>query len=456
MGLFDFLRRKAAPVKTPVQVSIERGLITWDGQNQAEIVRDSYIGNDLVYAIITLITQKAKVAPWGVYKVKDKAKAKQYQAKLNSPITIDIKELKELKEQAFELYEGDARLNELLKYPNSEDSWSDLIEQWVGFKKITGNSFIYAKMVGDASVNKGKPMELYVLPAQYMAVKVDIEQFPPKKVAYQLYYGQYIPFNTIEILHDKYFNPEWSATGGQLYGLSPLRAASKVLTRSNSAKEASVAMFDNMGPLGVLYMDDMRFDPLSGGQQAQALKTQLSMSSGAGKYGSAAISAYKVGWQQMGLPAKDLQLIEAEKWDKEALCSIYGVPPVLLGSQDAATYNNMREAEKSLTLRAVLPELIAIRDNLNRKMKTDWGYKNTDIFVDFDLTVYQELEANREAQAQWLNASWWLTPEQKLKVMGIAPDPNVPLEDYQKLYIPQGLMPMDDFTNLPDVPPTIQ
>jgi hypothetical protein len=116
----------------------------------------------------------------------------------------------------------------------------------------------------------------------------------------------------------------------------------------------------------------------------------------------------------------------------------------------------MREAEKSLTLRAVLPELIAIRDNLNRKMKTDWGYKNTDIFVDFDLTVYQELEANREAQAQWLNTSWWLTPEQKLKVMGIAPDPNVPPEDYQKLYIPQGLMPMDDFTNLPDVPPTIQ
>jgi HK97 family phage portal protein len=455
MGLFDFLRRKAAPVKSPVQVSIERGLITWDGQNQAEIVRDSYIGNDLVYAIIQLITQKAKVAPWGVYKVKDKSKAKQYQAKLNSPVTIDLKELKELKEQAFELYEGDARLNELLKYPNSEDSWSDLIEQWVGFKKITGNSFIYAKMVGDASVNKGKPMELYVLPAQYMAVKVDIDPFPPKKVAYQLYYGQYISFNTIEILHDKYFNPEWSATGGQLYGLSPLRAASKVLTRSNSAKEASVAMFDNMGPLGVLYMDDMRFDPLSGGQQAQALKTQLSMSSGAGKYGSAAISAYKVGWQQMGLPAKDLQLIEAEKWDKEALCSIYGVPPVLLGSQDAATYNNMREAEKSLTLRAVLPELIAIRDNLNRKMKTDWGYKNTDIFVDFDLTVYQELEANREAQAQWLNTSWWLTPEQKLKVMGIAPDPNVPLEDYQKLYIPQGLMPMDDFTNLPDVPPTL-
>ena len=454
MGVFDFLKRKAAPIKSPVQISVERGLLTWDGQNQAEIVKDSYMGNDLVYAIITLITQKAKVAPWGVYKIKNKDAAKRYKAMLMDR-EPDMRKLYELKEQALEPYK-DVRLEEMLKYPNEEDTWADIIEQWVGFKKITGNAFMYAKMVGEASVNKGKPLEVYMLPSQYMAVKVDIDQFPPKKVAYQLYYGQYIPFNTLEILHDKYFNPEWSATGGQLYGLSPLRAASKVLTRSNSSKEASVAMFDNMGPLGVLYMDDQRFDPLSGASQAQALKQSISTNTGAGKYGSTAVSGYKVGWAQMGLPAKDLQLIESEKWDKEALCSIYGVPPVLLGSQEAATYNNMKEAEKSLTLRAVLPELVSIRDNINRKLYSDWGYKDTDICVDFDMTVYQELEANRGEQATWLNTAWWLTPEQKLKIQGLSPDPNVPIEDYQKLYIPSGLQPLDEFTNLPvDVPPAL-
>lgn len=457
MGLFDFFNRKAAPLKPAVQMSIERGIVTWDGQNQSQIVRDSYIGNDLVYAIITLITQKAKVAPWFVYKVKNKVAQKQYLAKMQQPDKIaNYNELKELKEQAFELYEGDAKLNELLKYPNSEDTWSDIIEQWVGFKKITGNAFMYAKQVGDVSMNRGKPLSLYMLPSQYMAIKVDVAQFPPVKTAYQLYYGQYIPFTTEEILHDKYFNPEWSATGGQLYGLSPLRAASKVLTRSNSSKEASVAMFDNMGPLGVLYMDDNRFDPISGEEQGRSLKTQISANTGSAKYGSTAVSGYKVGWQQMGLPAKDLQLIEAEKWDKEALCSIYGVPPVLLGNMDAATYNNMKEAEKSLTLRAVLPELISIRDNINRKLQSDWGYKNTDIFVDFDMTVYSELEANRSEQTTWLNTAWWLTPEQKLKIQGLAPDPNVPIEDYQKLYVPSGLQPIDEFTNLPvDVPPTL-
>jgi HK97 family phage portal protein len=457
MGLFDFLNRKAAPAKQAVQMSIERGIVTWDGQNQSQIVRDSYVGNDLVYAIITLITQKAKVAPWFVYKVKSKEAQKRYLAKMQQPDKIaNYNELRELKEQAFEIYEGDAKLNELLKYPNSEDTWSDVIEQWVGFKKITGNAFMYAKQAGEVSINRGKPLELYMLPSQYMAIKVNTEIFPPKKVAYQLYYGQYIPFTTEEILHDKYFNPEWTATGGQLYGLSPLRAASKVLTRSNASKEASVAMFDNMGPLGVLYMDDDRFDPLSGSAQAQALKMQISANTGASKHGSAAVSGYKVGWAQIGLPAKDLQLIESEKWDKEALCSIYGVPPVLLGNMDAATYNNMKEAEKALTIRAVLPELTAIRDNINRKMQTDWGYKGTDIFIDFDMTVYQELEANRAEQSTWLNTAWWITPEQKLKIQGLSPDPNVPIEDYQKLYVPSGLTPIDEFTNLPvDVPPTL-
>ena len=457
MGLFDFFNRKAAPAKQAVQMSIERGIVTWDGQNQSQIVRDSYVGNDLVYAIIQLITQKAKVAPWFVYKVKSKEAQKRYLAKMQHPDKIaNYKELQELKEQAFEIYEGDAKLNELLKYPNTDDTWSDIIEQWVGFKKITGNAFMYAKQIGEESINRRKPLELYMLPSQYMAIKVNTEIFPPKKVAYQLYYGQYIPFTTEEILHDKYFNPEWSATGGQLYGLSPLRAASKVLTRSNASKEASVAMFDNMGPLGVLYMDDDRFDPLSGKEQAQALKMQISANTGASKHGSAAVSGYKVGWAQIGLPAKDLQLIESEKWDKEALCSIYGVPPLLLGSQDAASYNNMKEAEKALVNRAVLPELTAIRDNLNRKMQTDWGYKGTDIFVDFDMTIYSELEANRAEQSTWLNTAWWITPEQKLKIQGLSPDPNVPIEDYQKLYVPQGLTPIDEFTNLPvDVPPTL-
>lgn len=76
----------------------------------------------------------------------------------------------------------------------------------------------------------------------------------PTRAGYQLYYGQMWSFDTKEILHDKYFNPQWGVTGGQLYGQSPLRAAAKNLTRSNEAKTAAVASFQNGGPAGVFYL----------------------------------------------------------------------------------------------------------------------------------------------------------------------------------------------------------
>ncbi len=57
------------------------------------------------------------------------------------------KDVNKLHKKAFELYTGDARLNELLKYPNQEDTFGDFVEAWCTFKLVTGNSFVYAKMI---------------------------------------------------------------------------------------------------------------------------------------------------------------------------------------------------------------------------------------------------------------------------------------------------------------------
>ncbi len=183
------------------------------------------------------------------------------------------KEVHKLHSKAFEIYKNDGRLNELLKYPNEQDTWGDFIEAWAGFKLVTGNSFVYAKMI-EGGNNNGKPYELYVLPAQYMYILADIQRFPPTIAGYQLNYGPLWDFSKQEILQDKYFNPQWNTTGNQLYGQSPLMAAAKNLTRSNEAKTAAVASFQNGGPAGVLFMNDDRFDPMSGSQQAQALKKE--------------------------------------------------------------------------------------------------------------------------------------------------------------------------------------
>jgi HK97 family phage portal protein len=432
------------------QIAIERGIVTWQGADQRSFVDDGYVANDIVYSIIKLITDKAKIAPFHVYKVVDEKAAKKYKS-LAAQKDINLKELETLHKKAYELYTGDQRLNELLKYPNEEDCWSDLVEQWCGFKLITGNSFIYGKLI-EAGNNQGKPFELFALPSQYMAIIANINVFPPTRAGYQLYYGQMWSFDTKEILHDKYFNPQWGVTGGQLYGQSPLRAAAKNLTRSNEAKTAAVASFQNGGPAGVLFMNDERFDPTSGQAQAQALKTAVSQKGGSANFNSIAVSGYKVDWKQIGLSPVELNIIESEKWDLKALCNIYGVPSQLLNDSDSKTYNNQREGEKALTLRCAIPLLNSLTENLNRKLHTDWGYKGTNLYVDYDLSVYGELEANKSEQTEWLDKAWWISPKQKLDIMNIEVPDYIPKEELEKLYIPTGLQTIDQFQplNIPD------
>ena len=455
MGLFDIFTKKKINTLFPTipmnsQIAIERGIVTWQGADQRSFVDDGYVANDIVYSIIKLITDKAKIAPFHVYRVVDEKAAKKYKS-LAAQKDINLKELETLHKKAYELYTGDQRLNELLKYPNEEDCWSDLVEQWCGFKLITGNSFIYGKLI-EAGNNQGKPYELFALPSQYMAIIANINVFPPTRAGYQLYYGQMWSFDTKEILHDKYFNPQWGVTGGQLYGQSPLRAAAKNLTRSNEAKTAAVASFQNGGPAGVLFMNDERFDPTSGQAQAQALKTAVSQKGGAANFNSIAVSGYKVDWKQIGLSPVELNIIESEKWDLKALCNIYGVPSQLLNDSDSKTYNNQREGEKALTLRCAIPLLNSLTENLNRKLHTDWGYKGTNLYVDYDLSVYGELEANKAEQTAWLNTAWWISPKQKLDIMNIEVPDYIPTEELEKLYIPTGLQTIDQFQplNIPD------
>ena len=76
MGLFDIFTKKKINTLFPTipmnsQIAIERGIVTWQGADQRSFVDDGYVANDIVYSIIKLITDKAKIAPFHVYKVVD-------------------------------------------------------------------------------------------------------------------------------------------------------------------------------------------------------------------------------------------------------------------------------------------------------------------------------------------------------------------------------------------------
>ncbi len=69
MALLDFFKRpqKLSTVLPNIpfngQVAIQQGIITWQGGDNISFVNDGYSANDIVYSIVKLIADKAKLAP---------------------------------------------------------------------------------------------------------------------------------------------------------------------------------------------------------------------------------------------------------------------------------------------------------------------------------------------------------------------------------------------------------
>jgi phage portal protein BeeE len=100
----------------------------------------------------------------------------------------------------------------------------------------------------------------------------------------------------------------------------------------------------------------------------------------------------------------------------------------------------MKEAKKALYQNAVIPELIKIRDELNRWLAPKYG-KGDEYFIDFDFTAISEMQEEVDKLVAQLANAWWVTPNEKRDAMNYAIDSENPfMDDY---FIPANLMPQN-------------
>lgn len=442
--------KKAAPVRTfgaPSYQFINGQLVGID-DNKSSYITNGYTINDQLYSIISLILNKVKVPEWGTYKIVDESSLKSYAGimRRKNLSAADFKKAMQYKEEALEPVET-GKLSELLKYPNESESFQEFIEVLIGYKLLTGDYYQWAQVL-EAGANAGKPQSFDWLPPQEVTIIADNSKYPIREAGYAINCIGWTTIPKEQVLHGKYWNPQWDVTGSHLYGLSPIKAALKKLTRNNSALKASGAMYQNQGVKGVLYVDDPRVLQAGVGvddthKQVNAVKQKLVNEwTGEDNFGKIGTSGYKMGWTEIGLSPVDLNIIESEKWDYIGLCNIYGVPPELLGLT-AKTYNNMKEAETALTSRVAMPELITYRNSLNRWLYQFGGMKGSNIMVDFDQTCFTELQEDVAEKAKWVNSMKGVSPNWRLNQLGletiddpvmdepwITPDMGMPLSEW--------------------------
>lgn len=403
---------------------IINGRLVSISDNPVNYLKEGYDINDIIYSILALIMDKIRVAPWGLYRVKDEAATKAFMAMQRKGIWAadDYRKMRDLRTKAIELVKDPGKMGELLKYPNDDETMSDFVANGCGYKLGVGNKYIWADIL-EGGANKGLPNKLINLPAQYGQIEAT-DSFPTIITAYLFQLWPNRKFKPEEILHEKYWNPNWNINGQQLYGVAPLKAALKILNRDNSSLESSANRFQNGGISGILHMKGVPGQ--SKGEdlvkEVRALKKQMVTEwQGPSNDGKMGLSGYDMGWIPIGLTAEEMQQIENEKWNLRRLCNVWGVQSQLLNDPDNKTYANQEEAERALTTRCAIPALTSFRDNFNRKLQKDWGLKGKGLIVDWDSTVYSELQVDTKETVEWLEKlmSRGLPPNRAMEILNL-------------------------------------
>ena len=415
------------------------------GSDMASNVTEGYESIGTIYSIIRIITNKQGSIPGYLYKTTPDTKKKLMRYKQFSPQSEISKRLLVKKMEEVDSHPFLA----LLKRPNANQTWSDFIKQLHGYRLITGNCYIRLNCGQQAGVDPGmaKPVELQILPAQYMEITADMKD-PFTATGYRLNGGgTVVSFHKNEIIHFKY--PNYSYDGGSLshlYGMSPLKAATMDLTAAKYLKQAQASQAQNEGAKGLIVRND---DYEMTEEQRDAIQLRMDQEvNRAVNRGRSVVTNANVRWEQIGLSASEMDLVKTFQLGKEDLANIYNIPIHLISSV-TSTFNNVEAAVKYLTTNTAWPDMMDLQDLINNQiLGRFWG---EEYVYQFDISDMPEIAADINLMAQSLKDLYWLTLNEKRFVMKWD---DIDDEDMDKIIVPSGYVPLERVFEDPFMMPT--
>lgn len=297
-------------------------------------LKASFDRNTYVYRCVMAIAQAASTIPLVLYQ------------KTN-------KELKEIEQHP---------LLDLLKKPNEQESGSDFFEKVIAFLMLSGN--FYIEMNGPGK--KSAPVELWAWrPDRTKIVPGSGKEFI-KSYRYTVS-GQDSDVEAARMIHGKFFAPL-----DDFYGLSPIQVNGNNIALNNASIDWNRTLMENhAAPSGFLTTEPNM--QLSEPVFQRIKRTMRKMFSGAKNAGKPHLLEAGLKWQQTALSPKDADFIQTYKLTREEICSVFGVPPQIVGIMENSTYANYEQARASFYTETVMPTLDKVVDALNHKLAPLFG-----------------------------------------------------------------------------------
>ena len=409
--------------KTPTYNSqIVSNAVTFMGADGNTYIKEGYQSNPHLYSAIRLILREFVKIDFILYEVDNIGTKRKLK---NTPYKVKAKDKMEV---------GEHDILKLLYRPNTYQGKADFLENVLGYKLITGKSYIHM-LYPDTGINKGIPIELYSVASPLVSVKFNEYGEPVKYTVKVGNEKTEIPAE--EIISLNYFNPLATDNTGQ----SPLMAARKTIAQSNDAYTANMKLLQNSGAAGILqYLTLNPADPFDVKKQAALEDKYYSRYGGASSYGKIMVTNANVKWEQIGLPATDLALIDSQAMSLRDICNVFGISSQLLNDTANSTYNNVKEARKELISNIVLSEVKSFIDELNRVVIPKYEARdNKSYYLAADTSVYPELKDDETQLAEILSKSYWMTTDEKRERAGLE---ELDTDEAKEVLIPNNLVPL--------------
>jgi HK97 family phage portal protein len=366
------------------------GSPVWTPRHYESLARTGYSENVIVFRCVSLIAKSLSSVHWLLYQ-----KTPEGETEIEHHPLLD-----------------------LLNHPNAEQAGSAFLETLFSQYLLAGNVYIEALGKGDS---EKRPERLQLLRSDRVHVLIDDEG---NKIGYEWKNGSHQRFFPADketgasaLLHVKTFHPlnDW-------YGMSPIEAAARSIDQHNAVGEHNLSILQNGGrPSGALLIRPSSTGTVMNHEQREELRQDLrNFYEGAENAGRIMVVEGNCEWKEMGKSPKDLDFKSGKNMSAREIAQAFGVPPILIGLTEDATFSNYKEARLTLWEETLLPLLDHFVSALNHWLVPLF---DPSLRLRYDPDKFPALASKRDHIWTVLNEADFLTLNEKRQALGYGPLP---------------------------------
>ena len=280
-------------------------------------------------------------------------------------------------------------LAKVLQKPNPEFSGQDLIEFLIAHLELVGNALWQPIIVG----NQVKEIWI-VMPDLVKPIPADIKGEWLKGWEVTEYGGSHHIVPASQFIHFMQVDP-----ANPYWGISPLMAVARTIDVDNEAVDTQKISMQNRGVVDGVFTHE---SPLTAEQfeeaRRQIRENYLTKSRRREPWVLGAGSK----WQQMSLTPVEMDYIASRIRNLRDIAGAFGISPIFLGDLEQSSYDNMKQARKSLYEDVAIPLLDDIKATLNLKLAPLYN----DIIITYDVSTITALREDYGAKVEQAHKLW--------------------------------------------------